>query len=160
MTRRSTALTLLVLFAAPFVAGCGSIIHGTRQEIILNSTPEGAQILENGQPIGTTPTTLRFRRGDDHLLTFRLDGYQDVRVTLNKELDATSMVLNLLFGGPIGFVVDFSNGAAYELDPDIVDVVMQREGMSAVEAREGEVNVVFFTTDQVAEAMAAQAAAE
>lgn len=159
MTRRSTALTLLVLFAAPFVAGCGSIIHGTRQEIILNSTPEGAQILENGQPIGTTPTTLRFRRGDDHLLTFRLDGYQDVRVTLNKELSPVTL-LNLIGGGLIGFVVDFSNGAAYELDPDIVDVVMQREGMSAVEAREGEVNVVFFTTDQVAEAMAAQAAAE
>ena len=154
MQKRVRALVLLAALAVPFIsAGCGTIIHGTRQTITLNSTPEGAQILENGQVIGTTPTQLRFKRGDDHLLTFRLDGYEDVRVELDKEIDTTSLVLNLLFGGLIGFAVDFSNGAAYALDPSIVDVILEQEDVAVTQPAEDEIHVVFFTTDQVARAM-------
>ena len=151
MRLRFNAFGLLaVLLIATVASGCASIINGTRQIITLSSTPEGAEIFENGYSIGTTPTQLRFKRGEDHLLTFRLEGYEDVRVTLEKELDPI-VFLNLT--SILGYAIDFSNGAAYKLDPSIVDVMMREESMSSVQASDGGIHIVFFTTEQVAHAM-------
>ncbi|WP_224362321.1 serine/threonine protein kinase [Hyalangium versicolor] len=53
-------------------------------ELNITSTPSGATILnEDGEQIGSTPTSLKLPRAKKHKLTFRLSGYQDAERPLD-----------------------------------------------------------------------------
>ena len=79
MTRILLAALLLCCAAIP---GCCLIFGGTRQEVMLSSTPARAEVVADGAHY-ETPATVRLARGRDHTLTFRKPGYepQTVRIT-------------------------------------------------------------------------------
>lgn len=104
------------------LTGCGSIIHGSRQQVSFDSKPQGATIrLSNGTRL-TTPQTVELRRAEDHTVTVEKDGYQPERITLKRDFNAVATILgNILWLVP-GVLVDVLVGGAWTLDPDHISV--------------------------------------
>ena len=105
-----------------FLTGCGSIIHGSKQQVSFDSTPQGATVkLANGTHF-TTPQTVEMRRADEHTVTIEKAGYEPERITLNRDFNALATILgNILWLVP-GVIVDVLVGGAWTLDPERVNV--------------------------------------
>ncbi|HEU4684618.1 MAG TPA: PEGA domain-containing protein [Nitrospira sp.] len=103
-------------------AGCGSLIHGSRQTVSFDTVPPGATIqLENGLRF-TTPHTMELRRAEDHVVTIEKEGYEPERITLKRDFNAVATVLgNILWLVP-GVLVDVLVGGAWTLDPEKINV--------------------------------------
>jgi hypothetical protein len=145
----------LLLVCLSLNLNCATIVSGTTQEFTANSSPAGARILVNGEDKGMTPTTLTLPKSRTHQVVFRLDGHGDVMVNIDRKFDAGSALLGNLFSwGLIGLVVDLSNGSAYQLTPQQLNVTL-RSMSSSIElnVKEDEIRVFFFTEDQVRAAM-------
>ena len=118
----SGLLSVIILIT---VISCASIVCGTKQDIQINSDPTGSQVSIDGVKY-TTPVVVKLKRGANHSLTFTKEGYNTVTMKIDKEFN--SWVLgNLIFGGVIGLIVDFSNGAAYKLSPEEVNARLNKK---------------------------------
>ncbi len=110
---------------AAMVSGCASIIHGSRQDIRVVSNPSGAVVRVNlNNTATTTPGVLNLNRKEiAYVLTFEKQGYKPVEVSLRRTIDGW-LFGNIIFGGLIGIVIDFSSGSAYKLTPSEVETVL------------------------------------
>lgn len=129
---RKTKLAGLVcgltwILASSFLVGCGSIIHGSRQEVSFDSKPQGATVkLANGTRL-TTPQTVALRRAEDHTVTIEKEGYETERITLKRDFNAVATILgNILWLVP-GVIVDVLVGGAWTLDPEHLHVNLVAE---------------------------------
>jgi len=108
-----TASLVAVLFV-----GCATIFKGSHANVRMNSEPSGATVMINNIDHGKTPITLSLSRTKDYTITFKMDGYKDVNMEVNKHFDGvTTIVGNIFSWGIIGIVVDLADGAAYTLKP-------------------------------------------
>lgn len=107
-------ISILVIL---FFTSCATIIHGTRQKINFVSSPPGASVSINNVNKGETPLLLKLKRNDDHLVQMSLPSYQLFQTTLTQKFDAL-LLGNLIFGGPLGIIVDVVDGATYKLEPE------------------------------------------
>ncbi|MEZ4333186.1 MAG: hypothetical protein R3F35_15605 [Myxococcota bacterium] len=99
------------------VVACGTMVHGTRQEVRLESDPPGAQVTVEPSGIEVvTPGAVELERERDQLLTFELDGHGPRARQVNRQISGI-FFLNLLLGGLPGMVVDLASGGAYDLEP-------------------------------------------
>lgn len=123
-----TLLTLaLVTGAALGSAGCGAIFNGSSQTISAHSAPDGATItVEPGGMKYTAPTDMSLERKNGYVLTFRKAGYTDATFTIQKKAKAGIIVLDVLFTGLIGVVVDAATGAWNGLSPQAAVVAMTK----------------------------------
>lgn len=111
------------------IAGCASIVSGTKQDVTITSNPSAAQVsidravggAMQTEWEGATPATVELKRKHAYVLTLSLDGYQPVEMGLKNGTNGWVWG-NLVFGGLIGLIVDFSNGAAKTLEPDEIYV--------------------------------------
>lgn len=115
-----TALVGLV-----FQTGCATIIKGTHQDVPVSSEPSGASVLVDGVREGSTPATLRLSRKQSHVVTIELKGYDSENVTLKPSMGG-AVAGNIVAGGLIGWGVDASTGAQYNLHPDSVAVRLRK----------------------------------
>lgn len=128
------------------LAGCATVINGTSQEYVINSTPEGAAVrFTNGQTC-TTPCTVEMRRGDDQRADFTLSGYQPEYVLVQSRLGGSTFG-NIILGGGIGAVVDGTNGASNHLYPSPLHVRMTADGSSEEAVLIDEDGTVIATVD-------------
>lgn len=120
--RAALSYGLMAALTCSFLTGCGSIIHGSRQQVSFDSSPQGATVkLTNGTRL-TTPQTVELRRAEDHTVTIEKDGYESERITLKRDFNAVATILgNILWLVP-GVLVDVLVGGAWTLDPDHVNV--------------------------------------
>ncbi len=117
---------LLFVFVCVFLTfvGCASIIHGGKQKIHVNSVPLNAVVRVNEIKV-TTPSTINLsRKESDYVLKFEKFGYRPVEVKLTRTTDGWVWG-NIILGGIIGTVVDYSTGAAYKLTPDNISVTLR-----------------------------------
>ncbi len=129
-----------VLFSLFLMSSCASIIHGTKQDINISSSPSGATIYVNADLSGITPKVITLKRKtDNQIIKLELDGYHPYEVKLERKTDGWFWG-NILLGGLIGMIVDASNGAMYKLDPDIVSASLST-GTASVNDEDG---VIYF----------------
>lgn len=126
---------LLVATATPLLGGCATIIHGSKQDISVSSTPSNARVLVDDMEMGTTPTVLTLSRKHQHTIRIELDGYQPHEVMLSRSVDGW-IAGNIIFGGFIGLGVDAITGAMYKLSPDEIGAQLGTE-TGAVLGRDG-----------------------
>lgn len=108
-----------IVAASVITCGCATIIHGTRQDVGIASTPSGASVAVNNSPVGKTPVVASLRRKDNHIIRIELDGYLPFETTLTRK--ASGWVWgNLALGGLIGLAVDAISGGLYKLTPEQV----------------------------------------
>jgi hypothetical protein len=115
----------------PLVSGCATIVGGEpHQAVTVQSTPAAASFTIRS-PSGlqmaqrTTRSTVRFPRKNEYQIELTLDGYQPQSTVLTKSTNGLDL------GQPprwlaIGSGVDFLTGSAYELEPALIQVAMQR----------------------------------
>lgn len=120
MAGYKTLLALFVLIAA-FSQGCATIMHGSTQQVTVNSTPMGANVLVDGGMHFKTPAAIMLSRKETHTIEISMDGYQTETVDIKRVLSGATAG-NLLFGGLIGAAIDTSSGGAYRLEPEDIKI--------------------------------------
>jgi hypothetical protein len=155
MTLRENLYSIfIILLVSILTVGCATIFKGSDADIRVNSQPSDASIFINEIDRGNTPQTLTLGRDEDHILTFKKEKFEDVRVEVNKKFDgATTILGNLVSWWLVGVVVDVASGAAYSLEP--ADVQANLNEMSAAgfidevpeEDKEG-ITVIMLTKEQ------------
>lgn len=117
-------LLAALIVALTSAGGCASVVNGSSQAVAVASNPSGATIeLDDGRTF-TTPTTIKFERKRDHVLTISMDGYAPEQVTLMRTMSG-AVAGNILAGGLIGWGVDAMTGAQYKLLPSAVSVTLR-----------------------------------
>jgi len=124
--------TLALTCGALALAGCASIISGTRQNIEVTSVPAAADVkVERLMPTmnsvefeGKTPTQVKLYRKGSYLVTVSLNGYQKAEIPVSGGGMNGWVWGNLVFGGIIGILIDASNGAATNLKPNEINVTL------------------------------------
>lgn len=107
------------------LSSCASIINGTRQSVSVNSIPSGAKVIVKGVEMAKTPAIIELKRNETNIVVrFDKDGFEPVEVALNRKVDGW-IAGNIVFGGIIGLVIDFADGAAYHLNPSEVNATLR-----------------------------------
>ena|SRR5205085_9936332 len=115
-------LHIAVAAGALLCAGCATIFNGTRQSIDFTSTPAGATVLADGQPLcQKTPCTADLKRGDEHVVQLQLPGYYPYRLILRQH-GSNWAAANIFLTGGTGLIVDLITGATWYLAPEAVTV--------------------------------------
>lgn len=99
-----------IIIASLALTGCATMVRGTKQEISVNTTPTGADVMfSNGQSC-ISPCKITAKRNESLSITITKEGYQT---------HTTTMVPNLSGGGVIlGGFIDYGTGAVYDLQPN------------------------------------------
>ena len=119
--QKAIAIVVIVAF---YVSGCATIIHGTRQDINITSSPEGATAKVDGIEL-STPQTISLERKKDYIVTFDKPGYKRTQVVIRKRFNGFETILgNVLWLVP-GLLVDFVAGGAWTLKPSTVSANLQ-----------------------------------
>jgi hypothetical protein len=92
-------------------------------------------VLDHGTLLGSTPVIADLRRKEDHLIRIELDGYEPFEIALERGVNGWVWG-NILFGGPIGLLVDLGTGAIRKLEPEQVVAELQTGGATRVELRD------------------------
>jgi hypothetical protein len=127
---------LAVILVTLFIQSCGTIIHGTTQQIGISSNPSNASVTINGQQFGNTPMIIHLGRKDSHLVRIQLDGYHAYETTLTRSVSGWVWG-NIVFGGLIGLVIDASTGGMYKLTPDQITAEMRVRSNMASAGQDG-----------------------
>lgn len=109
------------------VAGCATILNGTKVDYSASTRPEGATIKFSNGASCTSPCKLEFRRKDDLRADISLPGYKPTYVLIQSKLGGSAFG-NIIAGGVVGGVVDGANGASNRLNPRPLIVQLAREG--------------------------------
>ena len=119
---KNPVLTCIVAIA---LAGCATIIHhGGKQRILISSNPTGATATIDGLLKVETPGEVKLKRGRTHVVVIEKEGYETAQVIVDHDLSGW-VFGNILLGGLIGLVVDFSTGGAWNLEPETVAATLR-----------------------------------
>jgi uncharacterized protein YceK len=127
-----------LLLAIPLIviAGCATIMTGTKQQVGFSSTPSGGSVMVDNSEKGVTPVVLKLSRKSNHTVKIAVPGYKPYEMTITRGTNGWVWG-NLVFGGLIGLVVDAISGGIYKLKPGQVEAVLAKEGASIT--KEGDV---------------------
>ena len=110
-------------------ANCASITRGSKEVLVVDSTPQAASVqLSTGQT-GTTPASFKVPRRDPITVTVTKPGFTPRITVLQSQIagaGGAAMAGNLLFGGVIGAAVDAGTGAMYEHKPNPLNVILEK----------------------------------
>lgn len=121
----STKKYLVSFVAFIFLTSCSSIFNGSLQDVRVNSTPENAKIYVNGNFISNSPSTVKLKRGETHVIELRKDGYQTFKITTSKNITGWFWG-NLICGGVLGFIIDLASGNAYDVEPGAINAILDK----------------------------------
>lgn len=151
--RKYLAMSALPLI---FASGCASIVSDSQYDVRVNSDPASAYTItnQNGLEVagGRTPDVVSlaasrgFFSGAMYTMTFEADGYDKKTVQLLSSVDGW-VVGNLLFGGPIGLVIDGATGSMFKLE----SLASQRLDRTQSAQADTDLTIVFFDYDSLSE---------
>ena len=74
--KRNLCLTIAIAISSILITGalssCATIMHGTSQDIGIQSRPTGATVTVDNQAYGKTPVIAKLSRKDHHVCTLHL----------------------------------------------------------------------------------------
>jgi hypothetical protein len=117
----------VALTISAFFCGCSSITRGTKDTLVIESEPAGANVrLSTGQ-IGKTPTSFQLPRKDALEVYIEKEGFESLSVHVSSQISgagSAGMAGNVLIGGIIGIGVDAVTGASKDLKPNPIKVTL------------------------------------
>jgi hypothetical protein len=105
-------------------SGCATVTRGTKDSLVIETTPPGAVVEVNGQK-AQTPCSIKLSRKFEGPLYITRDGYEPVTVQVTSSpsgAGGAGMAGNVLVGGLIGAGVDVATGATNSLHPNPIKV--------------------------------------
>jgi hypothetical protein len=110
------------------LASCGTILHGTRQLVTVQSSPSGAVVhISPDTGTFTTPVTLNLERKNRYVLTFTSPGYSTATLELRPDVALGTAFADGFFTGMVGALVDALTGALYGLKPETPSATLSRD---------------------------------
>ena len=120
--------TALLLVASMAYAGCATVTQGTTQALVIETTPEDAQVqVSSGQSCVSTPCAIELPRKDSVSIEISKAGCTTRQVNVVSQMSTSggaAVAGNVLVGGIIGLGVDAATGASRELVPNPVKVTL------------------------------------
>ncbi len=114
MHRRAPVLVLgwvAIVAAATVASGCATMTRTkSDDQLFVDSNPQGATVLVDGLPSGTTPQLVAMPRGHVINVVCTLPGYRDASAVVRREIAPSTA-----FDSPVLAVIDQVTGAAYRL---------------------------------------------
>jgi len=109
------------------LCGCGTLIHGGKQNIRIQSSPAGA-IARSKSVSVTTPARMEMSRRTDHVLMISKEGFEPCEIEINRRTSSWlwGNILLLPFA-PLGVIIDYYTGGYYELEPSSVYVELTKK---------------------------------
>ena len=110
--------------------GCATITRGTTQNVAVDTNPQQATVTTNSGPGCTSPCTLDLKRNMGHIITATKTGYKPKTAAIRNEISgggAAGMIGNAVFGGIVGVAVDAASGAAFDLYPAKLTLMLDKE---------------------------------
>ena len=141
--KRNIYLFLLIL-SSFLLFSCGTIMHGSSQEVAISSNPSDAQVTIDGNVIGNTPLTKSLSRKDKHSVKIDLEGYHTYETTILRKTSGWVWG-NIVFGGLIGLAVDAISGGIYKLSPEQMQAEL-REGGTVAKVSDNGDNLMIVVT--------------
>jgi hypothetical protein len=118
---------IVITTAALTLAGCATVMNGTKTPYATDSQPAGAAVKFSNGTTCTTPCKPEFRRKDDLRADISLAGYKPTYILIQSKLGGASFG-NILLGGGVGAIVDGSNGSSNRLYPNPLIVKLAPDG--------------------------------
>lgn len=109
---------------------CGTITRGTRQAFTVTSEPSNAEAKLSTGEVCITPCTLQKKRKDSFTVTVGKEGYKPSYASVISQIagaGAATMAGNIFVGGIIGVAIDAGTGAAMELIPNPLHIILDQE---------------------------------
>ena len=125
-------LSSLCVAVALIVSGCGTLKHGSTQNVDISSNPLGAKVTVNGTDYGQTPVTVELPRRNNHTISVSLSGYENFQIIVDRKWSKWA-IGNLVLGGPIGLIIDHSTGGMYRLEKSQIVAQLESRGITDVE---------------------------
>jgi hypothetical protein len=119
MRAMSKALALLLAILG---AGCGTILASSTRPVLLQSSPPGANVSVDGQPVGSSPITVSLDNHKSHTVTFAGPG--NGMCVIESSVGPVWVILDVLFG-LLPLVVDAATGAWSEINNPSCAVILQ-----------------------------------
>src|ERR1700712_4741590 len=109
------------LVALGLISGCASVTRGTKDTLVVESDPAGAEVRLSTGGTGKTPTSFQLPRKKTLEVYIEKEGYEPLTVHVSSQISGTGavgMAGNVLIGGIIGIGVDTWTGASKDLRPN------------------------------------------
>ena len=138
-----------VFVLALLLEGCGTILHGSQQDISVKADPPEAIVTVDGKKI-KEPSKIKLPRRIEHIVTIEMEGYEKEEVKIERSINAGSSILgNILWLVP-GFLIDVLTGSAWSLEPEVVEVALVKksttvEGSAVSSVPTGDVDSIVVT---------------
>jgi hypothetical protein len=116
------AIALLLCLTA---AGCGYIMRGSTQKVLIDSSPSRSQVQVDGATY-TTPVELELARGRHHTVTAQSTGGTPVATHIESQTQWRYQVVDLLITPIIGNIIDGASGGDSNLVPSKVVLPLGR----------------------------------
>jgi hypothetical protein len=136
-------MTAMVLAGSVTMVGCATMVNKRHQNVLVVSEPPGADVLLNGDAVGTTPVTVRMKRRGPVELQLRKAGCATETVPVSRRLsgwvagnlfwlnplagqgmDSLGQWLRSAIGGFVSVItIDALSGGAY-VRPRVVEVTL------------------------------------
>lgn len=111
---KKESLSLIVLCA--LLPACATMLRGTEQEVSVITAPPEAQVeFSDGQQC-VSPCTITTKRDQNLKVTLRKKGCRSQTATLTPKLAGAGVM--------IGGIMDYDNGAVYDLKPNPLEVTL------------------------------------
>jgi hypothetical protein len=123
--------------------GCATIIKGSHQAVPISSEPTSADVLLDGTLVGQTPMSIQMKRKHDHLVTVQKAGFHPSSVAVVRDVGG-AVWGNIIAGGLIGWGVDATTGAQYNLFP--VTISLRLDPVSVWGAEKSSDDQAIFVT--------------
>jgi hypothetical protein len=125
---------VLAVVSLVALSGCGTIIKGGSQDIIIRSPAPDAEVtvksFKGRDVYQGPPGTVKLAREDSYTVTVTAPGYRERKVTITKSISGW-MFGNLIWVLPIfwgiGVAVDASSGGLWTLGDSEIDVPLTRQ---------------------------------
>jgi len=132
MAPKPLIASLLLLTLSLFTSGCATITRGSKDVLVVESTPSGADVSLSSGQAGKTPASFKLPREDALVVTISKPGYETVAVNVTPHISGSgglAMAGNAVIGGGlIGAAVDAGTGAMKDLKPNPIKVTLVRIG--------------------------------
>jgi hypothetical protein len=119
---------LFILPAALLFAACGTVMHGARQDIAVQSSVPGAIVQTSPTSVSVAaPGTISLERKNNYVLTFTAPGYAPATVNVTNSIGIGTVIADVLLTGLVGVVVDGMTGSWYGLNPEVASVTLVKQ---------------------------------
>ncbi len=122
---------LAVAVTGAFLAGCGTIVRGTEEDVVIDVQPPEATVMTSLGLTCVGPCVLQVKRKQDFTVTASAPGYDPQTVAVGTRISgggAAGLAGNVVFGGLIGVGVDAATGASLDHFPNPVVIRLQPSG--------------------------------